>query len=100
MKKLMFIFLLFCFIGCNEFTGDGIVTDKGIDYIDIRTMIDGFGIKETVKSDPNSISMYWIKLNTCEDKIYINQFSWEDLEIKDFVKVGPEHSDIRFQKEY
>jgi hypothetical protein len=102
MKKLILIVLLIVsLIGCRDpLHGGGFVTDKGVDYIDVQAMLDGFGIKESGKGEKNIIEMYWIKINTCEDKIYINLFSWEDTEINEFILIGPEHSDDRFVTEY
>jgi hypothetical protein len=101
MKKLILIVLLIVnLIGCRDpLHGGGFVTDKGIDKIDVQAVLNGFDIKNTDR-DKNFIEMYWIKINTCEDKIYINLFSWEDTEINEFILIGPEHKDLRFETEY
>lgn len=100
MKKFLFIIFVLCLIGCRDgFNGSGFVTDKGIDKTDVKALFDSFNIVSTDK-DKNIIEMYWIKLNTCDDKIYINLFSWEDMDKGEFIVLGPEHSDIRFETEY
>jgi hypothetical protein len=101
MKKLILIvFLIVSLIGCRDtFNGSGIIIDKGIDYVNIKVMLDNFDVRYCDK-EKNVIDMYWIKLNTCKDKIYINLFSWEDCEKGQFIILGPEHSDNRFESEY
>lgn len=101
MKKIILIvFLIVSLIGCRDpFNGSGFITDKGIDKIDVQALMNGIQIKNT-DSDIKYIEMYWIRLNTCEDKIYINLFSYEDMEKGEFVILRPEHSDIRFETEY
>ena len=101
MKKIILIVMLIVIsIGCRDgFNGSGMVTDKGIDKIDVKALMTGFNITSTEK-DKNTIEMYWIRLNTCDDKIYINLFSWEDFGVGEFIVLGPEHSDLRFETEY
>ena len=101
MKKIILIvFLIVVSIGCRDsFHGGGIVTDKGVDYIDVKALTEGFDISSTDK-DKNTIEMYWIRLNTCDDKIYINLFSYEDMDTGEFIILGPEHSDIRFDTDF
>lgn len=101
MKKLFLIVIsVVMLIGCRDpFHGGGVVTDKGVDYIDVKAICDGFNIASTDK-DKNVIEMYWIRLNTVDDKIYINLFTWEDTDINEFIVIRPEHSDLRFETEY
>ena len=60
MKKLILIAMLFIsLIGCrNSFNGSGVITDKGVDKVDVRAMFDNFKITSTEK-DKNTIEMYW-----------------------------------------
>lgn len=100
MKKFLIAMLFISLIGCrNGFNGSGIITDKGIDKVDVKAMMDGLNITSTEK-DKNTIEMYWIRLNTAEDKIYINLFSWEDTDLNEFIIIGPEHSDLRFETDF
>ena len=101
MKRIFLILvLIISLISCKGgFNGSGIVTDKGIDKVDVVALMNGISIKSS-DADTKYIEMYWISLNTCEDKIYINQFSWEDMDKGEFVVLGQEHSDNRFETEY
>lgn len=101
MKKLILIVVLIVSsIGCRDpFHGGGIITDKGVDYIHIKVMFESFDIKYCDK-DKNVVEMYWIKLNSCDDKIYVNLFTWEDNNVNDFIIIKSKHSDLRFTTEY
>lgn len=93
-----FILSIFLF-GCNDKLHDrGIVREKFIEKIDIQALFDSFKIVST-EADSKYQELYVIKIRGSEDKIYINQFCYEDTEIGEEI-VFFECSDIRFEKEY
>lgn len=101
MKKIILIIMLIVSLtSCRDgFNGSGIITDKGIDKINVIALMNGVSIK-SADADTKYVEMYWIRLNTCDDKIYINLFSYEDMDTGEFIVLGPEHSDIRFDTDF
>jgi len=101
MKKIILIVVLIVSLtSCRYNLSDrGTIYDKGIDKVNVKAMMDGLSIESTEK-DKNSIDMYWVKLHKSDEKIYVNLFTYEDYDIGDYIVLGPEAADIRFQKEW
>jgi len=101
MKKIILIVILIVsLIGCRENLNDrGTIVDKGIDRINVKAMMDGLSIEST-ENDKNFQELYWIVINSSEAKIYINLFTYESFDVGEYIILGPEAADIRFQKEW
>lgn len=100
MKKLLVVwFIVLIILGCKNLKGQEYIIAKGIDKIDITAMIDGIQIKST-DADSKYQELYWIKVQGCDNKIFINQFCYETIEVGGFITLGPENEDIRFTTEY
>ena len=101
MKKIILIVMLIVsLIGCRENLNDrGTITDKGIDRINMKALFDSIDIESTA-NDKNFQELYWIIINSSEEKIYINLFTYESFDVGEYIILGPEAADIRFSKEW
>lgn len=101
MKKIILIVMLIVnLIGCRENLNDrGTIIDKGIDRVNVKALFDSISIESTEK-DKNFQELYWIVIDSSEEKIYINLFTYESFDVGEYIILGPEAADIRFQKEW
>ena len=102
MKYIMAVSLIVLTITNNFhlYRNEGYISAKGKDRIVIEVKRDGEIIIRPTTAVKRYQELYWLQLKGSSEKRYVNLFCYEDNEVGDFIKIGPECDDIRFQTEF